>query len=116
MVILIRWILNTFALLTVGYLVPGISFTSFFVALFASLILGLVNAIIRPILVILTLPINILTLGLFTFIINAIMFIIVSKIVPGFDITSFGSAFWGAIVYWLITWVINSSLKEEANQ
>lgn len=112
MYIILRWVLNTFVLLLVGYLVPGINIESFFSALIAALILGLVNAVIRPILLILTLPVNILSLGLFTFVLNAIMFLIVSSIVKGFDITSFGAAFWGALIYWIITWIINLSLVE----
>lgn len=111
---LLRWVLNTLVLLFVANLVPGVDFTSFWAALIASLILGLVNAVIRPIMIILTLPINILTFGIFTFIINALMFWLVSTIVKGFDITSFGAAFWGAFAYWIIIMIINYFIEKPA--
>jgi len=107
MYILLRWFLNTLTLIAVTYIVPGISVESFWTALMAALFLGLVNAVIRPILLVLTLPINLLTLGLFTLVINALMFWFVSSFVKGFEITSFGAAFWGALAFLLIAWIIN---------
>lgn len=104
---LLRWILNTLVLMLVAYIVPGVSFSSFWSALITSLIFGLINAIIRPLMIILTLPINILTLGLFTLIINALMFWLTSLIVKGFEVANFTAAFWGALVYWLIITLIN---------
>jgi putative membrane protein len=115
MYLLLRWIINTLALILVSYIIPGISFENFYSALIAALVLGLINAVIRPILIILTLPVNILTLGLFTLVINAVMFLIVSSIVKGFDITGFGAAFWGAVVYWLIT-LFTNMIIEDNNQ
>jgi len=94
-------------LLLVANIVPGVDFTSFWAALIAALILGLVNAVIRPIMLLLTLPINILTFGIFTLIINGLMFWLVSTIVKGFNIMGFGAAFWGALVYWIIIMIIN---------
>jgi len=98
----LRWLLNTFILMLVAYIVPGISFSGFWPALLASAIFGLINAVVRPLMIILTLPINILTLGLFTLVINALMFWLASTIVKGFFVANFAAAFWGALVYWLI--------------
>jgi len=107
MYILLRWLINTLTLILVTYLVPGINITSFYSALIAALFLGIVNAIIRPILIVLTLPINLVTLGFFTLFINAFMLWFVASFVKGFEITNFSAAFWGAIFYWLIMWLTN---------
>lgn len=101
--LLARWALNAAALLLVAYLYPGVSVESFFAALVAALVLGLVNAVIRPILVILTLPATLLTLGLFIFVINALLFWFVAEIVQGFRVTGFGAALLGSILYSVIT-------------
>ncbi len=106
--ILLRWLLNTLVLLLVGYLTPGIVFAGFWSALVAALVLGLLNALVRPILILLTLPINILTLGLFTLVINALIFWLTSSIVKGFEIANFTSAFIGALIYTIIIMLINS--------
>jgi len=113
---ILRWLINTVSLILITYLVPGISVASFYTALIAALFLGIVNAVIRPVLIILTLPINILTLGLFTLIINALMFWFVSSFVKGFDIIGFWPAFWAALIYWLITLFTNSLISEEDKQ
>jgi len=105
--LLLRWILNTLILILVAKLTPGIEFTSFWAALIASLVLGLLNALIKPLIILLTLPINILTLGLFTLIINALMFWLASSIVRGFEITNFTSAFIGALIYSVIVMIVN---------
>ena len=105
--LLLRWLLNTLILMLVAYIVPGVAFSSFWSALITSLIFGLINAVIRPLMIILTLPINILTLGLFTLIINALMLWLASSIVKGFEVANFAAAFWGALVYWLIITFIN---------
>ena len=81
--LLARWILNAAALLLVAYLYPGVQVQDFVAALFAALVLGLVNAVIRPLLVILTLPVTLLTLGLFLFVINAFLFWLVAELVKG---------------------------------
>ena len=103
--LLARWILNAAALLLGAYLYPGVSVESFLAAAIAALVLGLVNAVIRPILVLLTLPVTLLTLGLFLFVINALMFWLVAEIVPGFKVTGFMAALLGSILYSLITLV-----------
>ncbi len=113
MKLVVRWLLGAVALMLVAYFVPGIVVGSFYAALVAALILGLINALVRPFLLLLTLPINILTLGLFTLVINALMFLLASSIVKGFFVAGFWPAFWGALVMWLFSWVINSLLKEE---
>lgn len=108
MFIILRWIVNAVALLLVAYIVPGFVLAGLYPALVAALILGLANAIVRPVLLLLTLPINILTLGLFTFVVNALMLWFVATIVKGFDITSFGSALLGAVILWLIGMITNA--------
>jgi putative membrane protein len=103
--LLIRWLVNAAALMLVAYLYPGVSVASFGAALVAALVLGLVNAIVRPILVILTLPVTLLTLGLFIFVINALLFWFVAEVVQGFHVAGFGSALLGSILYSVITLV-----------
>ena len=100
-----RWIVNAAALLLVAYLYPGVQVETFTAAMIAALVLGLVNAIVRPLLVLLTLPVTILTLGLFLFVINALLFWGVAEIVQGFRVTGFVAALLGSILYSLITLV-----------
>lgn len=96
--IIIRWLLNAITLLAIAYYVPGIFVSGFYAALITALVLGLVNAIIRPVVIFLTLPVNILTLGLFTLVVNALMFWFVATIVKGFTVAGFWPAFWGALI------------------
>lgn len=103
--LLARWLINAAALLLVAYLYPGVTVESFFAAVIAALVLGLVSAVIRPILVLLTLPVTILTLGLFLFVINALLFWFVAEIVQGFRVSGFMAALIGSILYSLITLV-----------
>lgn len=110
--IFLRWLLNALVLLLVSYIVPGIHFTGTWALLLTVIVLGLVNALIRPIIILLTLPVNILTLGLFTLIINGLMFWFASTIVKGFEVRDFWSAFWGALVYWLFTMAISYITQE----
>jgi len=105
--IFLRWILNTLILMLVANLTPGVSIESFWSALITSLIFGLINAIVRPIMLLLTLPINILSLGLFTLVINALMFWLAGAIVEGLSIDNFWSAFFAALLYWFIVMLIN---------
>jgi putative membrane protein len=101
---LLVWLINALALLALPYLVPSVHVDSFLTALVAALLLGLVNTLIRPILVLLTLPVTLVTLGLFIFVINALLFWFVASFVQGFTVGGFWSAFFGAIVYALISW------------
>jgi putative membrane protein len=110
MYLLVRWLLNAVALLIVAYLIPGVAVTSFVGALIAALVLGIVNAIIRPILIILTLPIEILTLGLFTFVINAALFWVVGHLGLGLVVAGLWPAFWGALVLSVISFFISRLL------
>ncbi len=98
MPILISWIISTLVILASAYLLPGVSVSSFVAALTAALVLGLANTILKPVLVLLTLPINFLSMGLFTLVINAGLVLLTAYIVPGFAIASF----WWALVLGLI--------------
>jgi putative membrane protein len=102
--IFLVWLINALALLALPYVVPSVQVDSIYTALIAALILGLVNTLIRPLLVLLTLPATVLTLGLFVFVINALLFWFVASFVKGFAVGGFWSAFFGAIVYALISW------------
>ena len=105
--LLIVWLINTFALFAVPYILRTVYVQDLGTALIAALVLGLVNTLIRPILVLLTLPVTLVTLGLFIFVINALLFWFVAEIVQGFHVTGFGAALVGSILYSLITLVIN---------
>lgn len=104
---LLRWSINLLALVVAGSVLPGIRIESLEMGIVAAGILGIVNAVIRPVVLVLTLPINLLTLGLFTLVINATMLMIVSSIVPGLVIENFRAAFFGAILISLISWLVN---------
>ena len=106
-----RWLIGAISIILVGYLVPGIHIASLWAALLAALVLGVFNAVLRPLLIILTLPITILTLGLFTLFINAGIFLLASTIIKGFTVDSFGAAFIGSLVLWLINWAISTISK-----
>lgn len=108
--LLIRFILNALAVMAAAYIVPGINIANFWVALIAALVIGIVNALVRPILLILTLPINVITLGLFTLIINALMFALAAYLVKGFEVADFTAAFLGALVFWIVSWFTNGML------
>ncbi len=97
--LLLRWAVNGLVLLAIPYLLQTVQVNSFYAALIAALCIGLVNALIRPVLILVTLPINILTLGLFTFVINALLFWFVASFVKGFYVAGFWAAFWGALLY-----------------
>ena len=103
--LLLRWLLSALALLAVAYLYPGVRVDSFFAAAVAALALGFANAILRPILVVLTLPVTIVTLGLFLFVINALLFWLVAELVQGFTVTGFWAALIGSVLYSVITLV-----------
>ncbi len=111
--LLLRWLVSALSLLAITYFVKGISVNNFYAALVAALVLGLVNALIRPIIVVLTLPFNVITLGLFTLVINAFMFWFASTLVKGFNVAGFWPAFFGALLMWLFNWFIASILKKD---
>jgi len=112
MMLLLIWALNAVALWVVTQVVPGVSFETPGQLLLAALLLGLVNTLIKPILIILTLPITVVTLGLFLLVLNALLFWGVSAIVPGFAVGGFGWAMLGALVYSIITWALSAVLQK----
>ncbi|MGZ8868447.1 MAG: phage holin family protein [Thermoanaerobaculia bacterium] len=105
MSLILRWLLNTLALLFVAWLVPNFYYRDLISLAIAALVLGLLNALVRPILFVLTLPLTIVTLGLFLFVLNAIMLELTAWLVPGFDIDGFGWAILGAVVLTLVSLV-----------
>ena len=108
MYFIVKLFLNTLSLLVVVKLVPGISVPDWLTAIVAALALGVVNAVLRPVLIVLTLPLNILSLGLLTFVINALLFYSVSAFVPGFKVAGFGAAFWGSLLYSIVSWLLSA--------
>lgn len=104
---LLKWFINALILMLIPYIVPGVSVEGFFTALLVAVVLALVNALIKPVLILFTLPINVLTLGLFTLVINGLMFWMVSTIVKGFNITNFTAAFFAALVYSIISLLVS---------
>ena len=111
--LLLVWLINALALLALPYLVPSVQVDSFYTALVAALVLGFVNTLIRPLLVLLTLPVTVLTLGLFIFVINGLLFWWVGSFVDGFHVSGFWSAIFGSIVYSLISWLLASLLPRK---
>jgi putative membrane protein len=106
--ILLVWLVNAIALMAVAYLMPSISVSSFGSALIAALVLGLVNAIIRPVLVLLTLPVTVITLGLFILVINALLFWFVGSILEGFHVQGFLGALVGSILFSIVSWLLST--------
>jgi putative membrane protein len=110
--ILVVWLVNALALFVLPYVFPWVKVDSFWAALAAALVLGLVNTLIRPVLIVLTLPVTVLTLGLFIFVINGLLFWAVGSLFEGFRVTGFWSGFFGAIVYSLISWALSAFLPD----
>jgi putative membrane protein len=108
MYLLLRVIINMAALFLVAYFVPGVHVSSILGAFIAAIILGIANAIVKPILIILTLPIEILTLGLFTFVINAALFWVVGHLGIGLSVHGWWAALWGSIILWIVSWVLSA--------
>lgn len=108
MTLLVRLVVNAVALLVVSYLLDGVVVTGFESALVAAVVLGLINATLRPVLLVLTIPINIMTLGLFTFVINAAVLLLVSRLVGGFQVTGFGVALLAALLLSVVSAVLNN--------
>jgi len=108
--ILIRWFVTTLAILAVPYVISGVRVEGFGSALLVAAVLGILNALIRPILILLTLPLTIVTLGLFILVINALLFQLAGAIVPGVQIASFWSALFASIIVSLVSWVLNSAI------
>jgi len=111
--IFIRWLILTAAIVAASYLIDGIRISGFFSAFCAAAVLGILNALFRPILFILTLPINIMTFGLFTFVINALLLKMASGVIPGFDVHGFWSAVFAALIISGVNWILSSFINEQ---
>ena len=112
--IVLTWVLNAFALFFVMKLVPGIQIDRFSDLLIATLVLGLLNAFLRPLVILLTLPVTVMTLGLFTLVINGVMFYLAAHLVSGFHVTSFGAAFLAALLFSLFSFVLNMLFRPKS--
>ena len=115
MKIIVRWLLLAAALLLVAHLYPGVQVSSFVSALIAALVLGLFNTLVRPLLVLLTLPVTLITLGLFLFVINALMFWAAAGVLQGFNVTGFAAALIGSVLYSLCGMVIDVATERLFN-
>ena len=107
MTFLLKWLISTLAVIITAYLLPGVHVRNFFAALVAALVLGIINAIIRPIFVVLTLPLTVVTLGLFLFVINALLILLTSAVVPGFEVRGFWWALLFSLVLSVISWALH---------
>ncbi len=110
MVLILKWLLSACALLLITYLYGGVQVASFGSALLAALVIGLLNAVLRPVLVVLTIPVTLLTLGLFLFVINALMFWAASGLLSGFHVNGFGAALLGSLMYSALGMLIDRAL------
>ena len=108
--LILTWLINTVALMALPYLLHSVTVSNFTTALIAALVLALVNTLIRPVLVLLTLPVTFLSLGLFVLVINALLFWMVATLVDGFHVAGFWSAFLAAILYSVISWALSTLL------
>ncbi len=113
--ILFRWLALTVAITIAAYLLEGIRVDGFISAFFAAAILSIFNALFRPIALVITLPINVLTLGLFTFVINALMLKMASGVIPGFHVQGFWTAIFGSMIISLISWLLNSFISDQGS-
>ena len=110
--ILIRWLILTVAILSAAYLLDSMEVQGFTSAFFAAAVLGILNAVLRPVLIILTLPLNILSLGLFTFVINAFLLKMASGVIPGFEVHGFWPALFGSLIISLVSWLLSSLIND----
>lgn len=112
---LLRWIITALTLVLLTKIIAGFSVDNFYAAFIAALVIGLLNAIVRPVLLVLTLPVTIVTLGLFTFVINALLIWLTSTVVKGFDVAGFWPALLAALVLWAVgtitNWIIHHDDK-----
>lgn len=108
---LIRWLITTLAVMAAAWIIPGISYSTTGALLGASLLLGIINALVRPVLLLLSLPFIIVTMGLFIFVVNALLLMLVSSLVPPFHVEGFWSAFFGAILISLVSWILSSLFR-----
>jgi putative membrane protein len=111
MKLLLKWLLSACALLLVAYLYPGVQVQSFTSALIAAAVVGLFNVLLRPVLVVLTLPVTLITLGLFLFVINALLFWAAASLLDGFHVNGFGAALLGSLIYSALMLLVDAALK-----
>lgn len=111
MKLIVKWLLSAAALLAVAHLYSGVVVQSFSAAMVAALVIGFFNAVLRPVLVLLTLPVTVITLGLFLFVINALLFYWAAALLDGFQVRGFGAALLGSLIYTVLGMVINSALE-----
>lgn len=111
MTLLINWLISALAILVSAYILPGVRVNDFMTALVAAVVLGIINAVLKPILILLSLPITILTLGLFTLVIDALLMLLTSRIVPGLQI----QGFWWALLFSLVLSIVNAFLHKLSN-
>ena len=111
MLLILKWLLMAASVMIAAYLIPGVTINSFFSALFVALFLGIINILIKPALILITLPINILTLGLFTFVINAILVLLTSSVIKGFEVGGFWTAMLFSIVLSIVNYVFNGFFR-----
>lgn len=111
--LLLRWLILSVAIMVAAHLFAGIHVSGFGTALFAALVLGILNAFFRPILFVLTLPINVLTLGLFTFVINAFLLLMTSGVAGGLVVDGFGSALLGSLIISVVSWLLSSFINDQ---
>jgi putative membrane protein len=116
MFLLVKWLVMTLSVGIAAYLMPGITVSGFFSALWVALFLGIVNALVRPFLILITLPITILTLGLFTFVINAALVLLASGVVRGFEVRGFWTAMLFSIVLSVIQYILNKIITMRSRQ
>ncbi|OPY76691.1 MAG: Membrane protein of unknown function [Syntrophorhabdus sp. PtaU1.Bin058] len=107
MILILKWLLMAASVMISAYLIPGVTVNSFFSALFVALFLGIVNILIKPVLILITLPINILTLGLFTFVINAVLVLLASSVIKGFEVSGFWTAMLFSVVLSIVNYILN---------
>ncbi len=110
---LIRIVVNALAFAVAAYFVPGIMIAGTGTLLLAAIIFGVVNAVVRPVIALLSLPLTILTLGLFTLVINAAMLGLTALLLPGMRVSGFWAAFWGAIIVWLVSWIASKLIADQ---
>jgi len=111
MFLVIKWLIMVLAIAVSSYLVPGVAIAGFWSALWLALFLGIINVLVKPILILVTLPINILTLGLFTFVINALMILLAASVIKGFSVSGFWVAMLFSIVLSIVSYPINALIK-----
>ncbi len=114
--LIIKWIVNSTALLVVAHVVSGVTLDNWRVVIVAALVLGLLNAFLRPLCILLTLPVTVLTLGLFTLVINAFLFYLAAHLVHGFHVAGFGQAFVAAFVFSIVSFLLSILLRSDSGR